>query len=61
VPGAQRTYDSGHALDQDVIDARVWLGIPFRTADTDGVRMGTRAADWILDHYFQRTPGDHED
>jgi hypothetical protein len=53
--------DSGHALDQDVIDARVWLGIHFRTADTDGVRMGTRAADWILDHYFQRTPGDHED
>ena len=61
VPGAQRTYDSGRALDQDVIDARVWLGIHFRTADTDGVRMGTRAADWILDHYFQRTPGDHED
>jgi hypothetical protein len=39
----------------------VWLGIHFRTADTDGVRMGTRAAAWILDHYFQRTPGDHED
>jgi hypothetical protein len=52
VPGAVRGYDSGSSLRSDVIDARVWLGIHFRTADTGGVEMGERVADWALDHYF---------
>jgi hypothetical protein len=52
VPGAVRGYDSGSSLRGDVIDARVWLGIHFRTADTAGVEMGERVADWALDHYF---------
>ena len=55
VLGVQRTYDSGRTLRQDVIAARVWLGIHFRFADTEGVEMGLRVADWALDHYFQRT------
>ena len=53
VPGAQRPYDSGLALDRDVISARVWLGIDFRHSDKLGVRMGHQVADWALDHYFQ--------
>jgi hypothetical protein len=52
VPGAVRNYDSGRALRNDVVDARVWLGIHFRSADTGGVEMGQRVADWALDHYF---------
>jgi hypothetical protein len=52
VPGAVRTYDSGRSLRNDVVDARVWLGIHFRFADTGGVKMGQRVADWALDHYF---------
>ena len=52
VPGAVRSYDSGKSLRNDVVDARVWLGIHFRTADTGGVDMGRRVADWIFDHYF---------
>ena len=52
VPGAVRTYDSGQSLRNDVVDARVWLGIHFRTSDTRGVEMGQRVADWALDHYF---------
>src|SRR5450755_2163347 len=52
VPGAVRNYDSGRALRNDVVDARVWLGIHFRSADTGGVEMGQRLADWALDHYF---------
>jgi hypothetical protein len=54
VPGVQRTYDSGRTLDRDVISARVWLGIHFRFADTEGVEMGQHVASWALDHYFQR-------
>jgi len=52
VPGAVRNYDTGQSLRNDVVDARVWLGIHFRSADTGGVDMGQRVADWALDHYF---------
>ncbi len=52
VPGTVRQYDSGNSLRDDVVDARVWLGIHFRSADTGGVDMGQRVADWALDHYF---------
>ena len=51
--GGARHYDSGRALRQDVVDARVWLGIHFRFGDTAARDMGVRLADWTLDHYFQ--------
>jgi hypothetical protein len=52
VPGAVRNYDSGRTVRNAVVDARVWLGIHFRFADTAGVDMGQRVADWVLDRYF---------
>jgi hypothetical protein len=52
VPGAVRNYDSGNAVRNAVVDARIWLGIHFRFADTGGVDMGQQVADWALDHYF---------
>jgi hypothetical protein len=52
VPGATRFYDSGRAARQEVVDARVWLGIHFRFADTAGARMGQQVARYALDHYF---------
>jgi hypothetical protein len=52
VPGAVRNYDSETTLCNDLIDARVWLGIHFRFGDTGGVDMGQRVADWALTHYF---------
>jgi hypothetical protein len=52
VPGAVRNYDSGKTLRSDVVDARVWLGIHFRFADTAGVDVGQRVARWALTHYF---------
>jgi hypothetical protein len=57
VPGAVRNYDSGKTLRNDVVDARVWLGIHFRFADTGGVDMGQRVAHWALTHYFGPSPG----
>ncbi len=42
-------------LNQDAIDARVWSGIHFRTADVIGNRAGTKIGDWALDNYFQPT------
>jgi PAP2 superfamily len=40
------------ALDE-VIDARVWGGIHFRTADTQGAVIGNKVARWERKHYFQ--------
>jgi hypothetical protein len=53
VPGVQRHYDCGGALLQDVVDARVWQGIHFRTADTAARDIGALLTAWTLDHYFQ--------
>ena len=44
VPGATRSYDSPDALNQDVVDARIWLGIHFRSSDTAGISMGQQVA-----------------
>ena len=53
VPGTQRFYDSGRALRQDVVNARIWLGFHFRTADTASRKIGRQVAAWTIDHYFQ--------
>ena len=57
VPGVQRFYNSGTALLQDVVDARVWLGIHFRTADTTSREIGRQLAAWTLEHYFRPIHG----
>jgi hypothetical protein len=52
VPGAVRHYDSGRGLRTDVVNARVWLGIHFRTADLRSRDIGIDAANWVNGHYF---------
>jgi hypothetical protein len=37
----------------EVIDARVWAGIHFRTADTQGAVLGKKVAHYLEKHYFQ--------
>jgi hypothetical protein len=53
--GLTRHYDEGAALRQDAIDARVWSGIHFRTADQAGAAIGIQVANWALDHFFAPT------
>jgi hypothetical protein len=57
-PGAPLTrhYATAADLTTDAIDARVWSGIHFRTADEVAVQMGTHVGDWAVDHYFQPSP-----
>jgi hypothetical protein len=55
VPGAMRHYNDGAALRADVVDARIWLGIHFRTADTAARSVGIDVADWASRHYFRPT------
>jgi hypothetical protein len=47
-----RTFAMAGALNAAVINARIWLGIHFRAADVDGVKMGQHSANWVLDHAF---------
>ena len=50
--GVTRHYDFAADIQRDAIDARVFSGIHFRTADEVAVAMGAQVANWALDHYF---------
>jgi hypothetical protein len=38
---------------KEIIDARVWGGIHFRTADVQGSVLGKEVARYLKKHYFQ--------
>jgi len=38
---------------KEIIDARVWGGIHFRTADVQGAVLGKKVAHYLNQHYFQ--------
>jgi hypothetical protein len=48
-----RTFERFSDALKEVIDARVWAGIHFRTADTQGAVMGNKVAHYLRKHYFQ--------
>jgi len=48
-----RVYSQTAALDAETMNARIWLGIHFRTAMTDGNALGHAVADFAAAHYFQ--------
>ena len=52
-PGQPRHFDSFTDALQEVVDARVWGGIHFRTADIQGAKIGLRVARWHAKHDFQ--------
>ncbi len=52
-----RHFESTKVLDAETINARIWLGIHFRRAMTDGNQLGHHVAGWTMQHYFR--PLDH--
>ncbi|WP_308315440.1 vanadium-dependent haloperoxidase [Streptomyces sp. ISL-100] len=48
-----RHYEHADRFNKDMVDARVWGGIHFRSADIAGCEAGNRVADWALAHYFK--------
>ena len=48
-----RAFDRFSDALKEVIDARVWGGIHFRTADVQGAVLGKKVAHWLTKHYFQ--------
>jgi hypothetical protein len=55
VPIPPRHFDRFSQVLKEIIDARVWGGIHFRTADVQGAVIGKKVAYWLDKHYFQPT------
>jgi hypothetical protein len=51
--GTTRSFDRFSDALKQVIDARVWAGIHFRTADMQGAVLGKKVVHWLDKHYFQ--------
>ena len=54
VPNVTRHYDQFTDVIDDTIDARVYQGIHFRTADVQGAQLGRKVAFWVDQHFFRR-------
>jgi hypothetical protein len=52
-PGEKRYFDRFSAPIHLLIDARVWAGIHFRTADVQAGVLGKKVARYMQNHYFQ--------
>ena len=55
--GKTRSFERFSDALQEVVDARVWGGIHFRTADEQGAVLGKKVAHWLEKHYFQPAAG----
>jgi hypothetical protein len=53
IPGQARHFFGFTRVLEEIIDARVWGGIHFRTADVQGAVIGKKVARYLRGHYFQ--------
>jgi hypothetical protein len=53
-PGQPRRFQRLSDVLDEIIEARVWGGIHFRTADEQGAELGRKVARFERRHYFQR-------
>jgi hypothetical protein len=61
VTNVDRNYNRFKDAVKDVVDARVWEGIHFRTADVQADKqIGKRVARWLDKHYFQPVHKHHK-
>jgi hypothetical protein len=54
-PCPSRSFDSFSDALHEIVDARVWSGIHFRTADVAGAHLGKKVAHYMDEHYFEPT------
>ncbi len=48
-----RTFTRLSQAEQEVVDARVYVGIHYRNSDTTARAQGHRVSNWIFKHYFR--------
>jgi hypothetical protein len=51
--GTTRHFGSFSQATAEVVEARIWGGIHFRSADVDGVGLGNAVGRYIITHYLQ--------
>ena len=52
-PGETRYFDRFSDALQEIIDARTWAGLHFRTADVQAKILGRKVVHYMATHYFQ--------
>jgi hypothetical protein len=52
-PAQTRHFDRFSDVLKEIINARVWGSIHFRTADKQGAKIGKKVARWERKHYFE--------
>jgi hypothetical protein len=52
--GTVRTFHSFSSALAEVVEARIWGGVHFRTADVAGVEIGNGVTGYVLAHEFRR-------
>ena len=51
--GETRSFPSFSAPLDEIVEARIWAGLHFRTADVQGRDLGINVANYMADNYFQ--------
>ena len=54
-----RSYTSFSQAADEIVDARVWSGIHFRTADEAGAKIGRQVSHWREGRFFLRARKGH--
>jgi hypothetical protein len=52
-PGETRYFDRFSQALKEIIDARIWAGLHYRTADVQAQILGMKVANYMAKHYFQ--------
>ena len=52
-PGEPRHFDRFSQPLEEIIEARIWAGLHFRTGDVQGEELGRNVAEYMAEHYFQ--------
>jgi hypothetical protein len=50
-----RHFDTVGDLDDEITDARVWIGFHYRSSVIEGIEVGRDVATWTLRRYFRPT------
>jgi hypothetical protein len=51
--GETRFFDRFSQPLEEIVEARIWAGLHFRTGDVQGRDLGINVADFMIDNYFQ--------
>jgi hypothetical protein len=51
--GKTRSFKRFSQPINEIIEARIWAGLHFRSADVQGARLGRNVANYMADNYFQ--------